>query len=206
MPNWVTHKIKFTGKAKDIKALKKYVTTKENVFDFQKIIPMPASLNVTAGGDEQFAIRCAKHFKEHGLTPSTEYEESTWQKQKMSFADWVETGLTYLKNEQQYGAYDWYEWRIMHWGTKWNSCDAVWDSDDEVRFDTAWSTPVPIFHTLASLFPDVEIDVCYADEDLGNNCGTIWCKGEEYSVENVDSYSFACSVWGYDEEEMLEEE
>lgn len=42
----------------------------------------------------------------------------------------------------------------------------------EVHFDTAWSTPAPIWaHIAARLPPQLTIEVQYADEDLGSNCG-----------------------------------
>ena len=192
MPNWVINKVTFTG-------------SKENVFDFQQIIPMPDSLNVTAGSDEKFAISCAKSFKKGNMEPTKEYEESTWQKKHKTFQEWVELGLQYLDNMKKYGAYDWYDWRCWHWGTKWNSCDATWYGDNMVAFDTDWSTPLPIYQKLAKLFPDVEIDVDYADEDLGNNCGTIWCSGEDYSVDVKDDFEFACAVHGYDPDEIRNE-
>lgn len=205
MPNWVINKVTFTGSKESLKMIKDFVTTEESAFDFQKIIPMPESLNVTSGSDESFAISCAKSFDDGNKEPTKEYEESTWQKSRMTFDQWVELGHKYLDNMKNYHAYDWYDWRINRWGTKWNACDAAWYGDNMVVFDTAWSTPVQIYHTLAMIFPDVEIDVDYADEDLGNNCGTIWCKGEECDVDYKNDFEFACAVHGYDPDELRNE-
>ncbi|WEX12371.1 hypothetical protein [Chelativorans sp. AA-79] len=52
-----------------------------------------------------------------------------------------------------YGHTSWYSWSLAHWGTKWNSYDfeMVSDGDDrlEFLFNTAWSSPEPIFAALA---------------------------------------------------------
>ena len=205
MPNWVVNKVTFDGKKKDIDALRKFVTTEENAFDFQKIYPMPESLNVTSGSDETFAIRCAKSYMTGSHGPTKEYVESTWQKERKTFKEWVDLGMVYIHNMEEYGAYDWYDWRWKHWGTKWNSSDATWCGDNMVEFDTAWSAPEEIYRRLGVLFPDVEINVDYADEDLGNNCGTIWVLGEDMSVEPVETFEFACEVHGYDPDEIKRE-
>lgn len=64
------------------------------------------------------------------------------------------------------------------WGTKWNAYSQKINLDEGfAQFQTAWSCPGPIFAKLASMFPDDEIVVEYADEDLGSNCGTLTLKG-----------------------------
>lgn len=81
-----------------------------------------------------------------------------------------------LKNTQNYGASDWYEWRIKYWQTKWNACDSRCEYiGDELVFvfNTAWSWPEPIFQALIDKFPELEIrwewheesDVIYVDEN-----------------------------------------
>ncbi len=63
------------------------------------------------------------------------------------------------------------EWNRHNWGTKWNAYDIDRRSDTEVRFDTAWSHPLPVIEALSRKFPDVVLLVSFADEDLGSNCG-----------------------------------
>ena len=49
----------------------------------------------------------------------------------------------------------WYEWRIKHWGTKWDAVHIVpsMAGDDVLRlqFDTAWSPPLPVYDALLDL-------------------------------------------------------
>lgn len=90
-----------------------------------------------------------------------------------------------VKEEQQYGENNWYNWSIKNWGTKWNAYDTAITDYDDIFFDTAWATPRPVFIELSKKFPTVEIQVEHADEDIGSNCGvTIYKNGEVTYEEN----------------------
>lgn len=71
------------------------------------------------------------------------------------------------------------DWHREHWGTKWNAYGQVTDhvDDGEVCFETAWSHPRPVIKALSEKFPEDAIDVRYADEDTGYNCGRYLIKG-----------------------------
>lgn len=80
------------------------------------------------------------------------------------------------------GVVCWYEWNRDNWGTKWNGYDLeITEQDDIVtlRFDTAWSHPYPVVEKLSKRFPDDELHVRYADEDLGSNLGEYTIKDDE---------------------------
>lgn len=68
------------------------------------------------------------------------------------------------------------DWNRQTWGTKWNAYSQTIE-EDTLRFDTAWSHPTPVIVALSQNFPEEEIHVQYADEDLGSNCG-------EYIIKN----------------------
>lgn len=99
---------------------------------------------------------------------------------------------------------DWYSWRIDKWNTKWGAYE-VEVSNDTVYFQTAWSTALPIFKKLSELFPELELVLEYADEDLGHNCGKLVYKGGELVSEYEGDLKEACRIWGYDYEEVLAE-
>ncbi len=69
-----------------------------------------------------------------------------------------EVGEFYYGLFEKFGYKDWCEWRIDHWGTKWNACDGDYDGDYIVRFDTAWSAPEPIFEQICKENPGEEIE------------------------------------------------
>ena len=68
------------------------------------------------------------------------------------------------KNKEKYGAKNWYDWCVTHWGTKWDvdtrpgvaSGNIVSRSEDgtevSLGFHTAWSPPVDFYATLADEF------------------------------------------------------
>lgn len=202
MPNWVFNKVKFYGEPERIEALKEFVKGEEYEFDFNKIIPMPEDLKLVAGSDETIARNCAAARK-LGRTTCEELKKP-WANSK-TFDEWADLGDKYLSNIKKYGASTWYDWCWDNWGTKWNANEPYWQGMDFVSFNTAWNAPENIYKKLSELYPDVSFTVCFADEDLGSNCGTIEYDGENFYIEYEDNFEFACDVWGYDPEEMKEE-
>ena len=64
----------------------------------------------------------------------------------------------------------WYDWRIAHWGTKWNACDTevAWYPDTLViNFNTAWSPSIEITRKLFELYPDIEIEHSFYEGGVG---------------------------------------
>lgn len=126
-----------------------------------------------------------------------------------------------LRNYEKIGYLHDMDFAIGEWGTKWNASETIYDDSEptNVRFDTAWSVPEPYFKALSKKFPDEEIHVKFADEDIGCNCGTCVFKGgkiiSEEFVNNPHKeqspktykewYYFACEVWGYDADSRWEE-
>ena len=73
--------------------------------------------------------------------------------------------LNHLK--EKYGFDNWYDWRNSNWGTKWNGCDQEYDEETEqLKFDTAWCVPEPIFAKIAEDNPDKNLDI-YSEEETG---------------------------------------
>lgn len=85
----------------------------------------------------------------------------------------IETGGCSGKHEP--GIICWRDWSIKNWGTKWNGYQPEIEHNEDgtaqLRFETAWSHPVPVIEALSTMFPEAEIQVSYADEDLGYNLG-----------------------------------
>ena len=59
----------------------------------------------------------------------------------------------------------WYDWRVNHWGTKWDAYDVVVTDDDpesvEIEFNTAWSPPEAICSAIREQYPDVSVSWFY---------------------------------------------
>jgi hypothetical protein len=61
----------------------------------------------------------------------------------------------------------WYTWNREHWGTKWNACDSELYATNCIRFQTAWTAPVPVIQALSDLYPDVEFLLESEDPGMG---------------------------------------
>lgn len=109
------------------------------------------------------------------------------------------------ENVLKYGYSNWYDWRCANWGTKWNALKTFvnWDLNC-ITFQTAWSAPEPIMQKISEMFPDVEFEWLYADEDCGYNTGLAVCKEGSFSIEyfqgaSHEAYKAYVDCWGENE-------
>lgn len=83
-----------------------------------------------------------------------------------------------------------YEWRIEHWGTKWNADDAEIISADDVGatilFFTAWAPPIPIITRISEMFPNAAITMEFA-EPLGGYRGTLVASAGKVTIVDYDA-------------------
>lgn len=220
MPNYVRNIIHFTGDKSEIQNMLKSIQDDEKgigSIDFNKLIPMPESLEIECGSRTDKGIKMVKEFlqpiQQIGTpTVSTPNEleallsAHTAEVPEQEKAEW-ELGVKAAMNVLNYEHATWYDWSIANWGTKWNAnCfDEGEDGGevDTIAFDTAWSAPHPVIEKLAELYPNIEMEHKWADEDLGNNCGeSTYANGERtsivYPANNKSSLEFAADVWGYE--------
>ena len=199
MPNWVRTRLTFNGEQSRIDELKAFVKseTKDesgelhtNLFDFNKVVPMPEELNIVSGCFGEWGMRYLLLNAKHSIlwTDDDRSFMERMEKQKKKnpdrFNEDIELGKKYLSNISKYGHTTWYEWHISNWGTKWNACEVEWVNDNQVEFETAWSFCFPIVEKLSQLFPDIAIEFSFADEGCGSNTGTGTIKdGEEIDCE-----------------------
>lgn len=185
--------------------------------DFNALIPMPKELNMEAGSTETDAIaavirECSdkdylgrSYYMGQNIDAREERLNAT-AKRLGGMQNLLELGLKYISNIVHYGFSTWYGWRIAKWGTKWNAAETHIVNRDTVEFWTAWSMPEPIFAELSKRYPDDEIEVTYADENIGENAGYVYFLGGEGSVTRFDSCSqeaYEAYVDCWDEDERL---
>jgi hypothetical protein len=142
-------------------------------FDFETVIPRPkiydeieaSSLTsqaieaITGVADDKFG------FRQSWTDEQRQRYQQTLDNLKV---EQLEAGRKALQAIEEHGAPTWYEWSIENWGCKWNSYDFVLVTDEPgelvFRFDTAWSTPVPVLETLAAMHPDLAFTTDSFDE------------------------------------------
>ena len=100
-----------------------------------------------------------------------------------------------VEEMKKYKDNNWYDWRIKHWNTKWNAYGfeppAFSGDTGTMTFRTANCSPFPVIFRLSQKYPDVEIDLRYADEDIGYNVGEITVCAGELIDDNSPQYGSA---------------
>lgn len=227
MPNHVENIITLKGDEKRIREMLEAIKNDDfglGTLDFNKIIPMPNSLNIEAGSRTDKGLKAYRDFIDvyvfgrnaedalNAIQNIPKEIEDAFLKQRtdVKIDEW-ELGKTAWNNIQNYGAPTWYEWSINNWGTKWNAYgydeNADYSGNENLWFQTAWSAPHPILQKLSEMYPDITFEHEWADEDLGANCGRKCYRNgectEEYYPENQkEAIEFACRIWDYDPAEL----
>lgn len=196
--------------------------TEDRLFDFNVLIPMPESMDIESGTRTDRALIVYELF--HGLPIDLferysffdtagrlraqlleEINEPTkeniiaWNGEQDE--DYLALGEKAYLNYKNYGAKDWYDWRIKNWGTKWNAYEVEFDGDCRLSFQTAWNRPEPIFEALTRKYPDHTFTWTWADEDMGINCGAITRADGQHTIYQPDSnsheaYELYVKCWG----------
>lgn len=197
MPNYVAVKITITGEKEKVDQVVNVVCSKQEdgkpyVFDFNKIVPMPEELNIESGSRGEWGKRYLLLKAKLPVTwteDDREFVEKFEKRDKDDFYSCVELGKKYLSNISKYGYETWWGWCSdpANWNTKWNSCSPEYDRINDncavYTFDTAWSFCFPVIEKLSKMFPDVEIEFAYSDEDASYNCGQGKVKNAKYIEE-----------------------
>lgn len=186
MPNHIAHLVVVSGDTAKVEAfIKKVIRTQVDPedgkeftrFDFNAILPMPEELNITSSSS-------IEEFVKTGILPK--YADSLKGEERENF---IRECHQAKKNLETYGFKDWYDWKRHYWGTKWNSYDFEELSYGTYTFNTAWCTPMGIWEALAQQFPDIKVEITYADEDSGYNAGVVTIDHGELSVYEPDGGS-----------------
>ena len=220
MPNYVTNVLTLHGDPAQIRAMLKDIQYDDlgiGSVDFNKIIPMPESLDIEAGSQTSTGLKAYQDFVEAytlgGAIHQDDLEniphesEDAFLRQRSDIRPkaW-KLGKAAWNNIRLYGVPTWYEWCNQHWGTKWNAygygeAKVNYHDGDVLNFLTAWSAPHPVMEKLAERFPDVEIKHEWADEYIGENCGRYRYQNgvrvEEWLPETErEAIDFGCELMG----------
>lgn len=216
MPNWVTNILTFDCDEAKMVEIRYAISSEKLAIDFNKIVPMPESLNITSSSEGDKALHALYYKQTIKKSAEDPYGEEDWNDAekykspyssdalniiKQSFSDEaIKLAKQYKYNLDNYGFRTWYDWRVANWGAKWNA-SSIENGDFGIRFDTAWTTPLPVIRRISQMFPDVKLTIEFADEDIGQNCGVYVLKdGEILSFEEGDE-DFAYGVKGWAKEE-----
>lgn len=201
MPNHITNIIK--ARPEVLKCLIGTTNKNETIVDFEKVISRPKSLSGVSVDGTEYIVNHLYGVPERNSPFNNSYFFDEFIR-KGGFSAWGDEKfnnfIKMLQNIRNHGNTSWYDWSIENWGTKWNAYDAEIDDIDDgiIQFDTAWSFPYPVIETLSKMNPDDEIEVQYADEDIGHNLGHYIIKNGEIikEFEIDDPILFAITIKG----------
>ena len=214
MPNWCENKlevsINVSGK-KNIEDAKKQLKDfkvkcfKEGQFDFNKVIPMPESLNITCGTGTDNAIAILE-YEMGNKSKIKAMLEWTWVKEdkeintvkdlyehlkKDTSIKEIREGRDAIANIEEFGCKDWYDWSCKYWGTKWNASNTyvkeIKNNYINFKFETAWSPPLPILESLMEQYPMLKFSLSFEEPGMGfkGKCGG--CLYNDTWMEEFDN-------------------
>lgn len=202
MPNHITSIITLNGSEKRIEELKENIKSKESIFDFNKIIPMPKDLDINI-----YKVNFTNFVFYNKDLSVIEFAKKFREECKADFNERFEkAALQGIINYLKYGYVSWYSWSIDNWGTKWNSYEAEYLSGNKITFQTAWEFPKPIIQKLSELYPELTIIAEYYAEDFGYHLGSCTFKegilidGGALEDDSQEGYALLWEICPYAED------
>ena len=191
MPNWVSNVL--TVKGKDTTELKRFQESAKREGDepaalsFHSLYPLPQELfdDMNNGGKEVTGLDL------------TNKEFQTEEEKRAVF-------------KEKYGAKDWYDWHVSHWGTKWDTNVVEFNEYNgslEYQFDTAWNPPLEWLKEVSKDFPTLEFILSYTEEGMGFK-GTAYVQNGDMNNQSEDIVTEECSKCNdsYDVDTMKEDD
>lgn len=175
MPNWVTNNI--TASPAVITAM----LNSEGRIDFDNMAPFPGEHNwdgISMAAEEAAEAVLGVPVACNPLLAMLQTDSRSKIDIKAMRDDCFEQFVGMLRNHRKCGYLHSMDFARKVWGTKWNACDQSHDvAQGTATFETAWSCPEGVLVELSKRFPEEEIAIEFADEDIGSNCGSFTLKG-----------------------------
>jgi len=184
MPNHIANKLVITGDKDILGRLVSSIETPHEDngeilhIDFNKIIPMPEELTTTECSSkaiESLALYLHLNNKADLIPQLCRFVRIENVSGSPDFDERYMMGKKLYELYASIGYTNWYDWRLANWNTKWNAYDTYIEEYEPTRlelyFNTAWSSPLPVIEKLVSMFPELQFNYVFADEDFSYNTG-----------------------------------
>lgn len=183
MPNWVTTKIQTEP------AVIQALVNAEGRVDFSLVTAFPGEFpwdGIYCDAEELAEIVVGKPLDKNALIAGLQADSRSRASAVKLNDEGFEQFVQMLRNYRKCGFMHGMSFARSAWGTKWNACESHVDVDTGVAsFETAWNCPKQVLSTLSKRFPDAELSVTYADEDIGSNCGTYTLRAGEVVESDI---------------------
>jgi len=190
------------------------------VIDFDKLIPMPKELDIVSGSASSSSHTAYCVLNDLDLPGYSTIIKKHWEEEverrnakrkvhKLTLKAWLleqakkgeneidlALGKQVYDNIKNYGCESWYDWRVAHWGTKWNCYECEEEGDRRIAFLTAWSPPVPIFDELAKRYPKITFQTYSVDEgDDSTVWNYVYTNGKQWNFSCIDNPELVEKIW-----------
>ena len=163
MPNHCYNRVTFySDNEQDVQTLYEIFESGTNPYSkhptvFGQIIPEPNWAEIPLTAEDQHEYSFSNPRGEVGELPV------------MTDHKMLGKGLRFASTDQQDDR--WYNWRVHHWGTKWDCYDLTISEDDmpngfEASFNTAWSPPEDICNALKEKFEGMSVSWFYDEPGM----------------------------------------
>jgi hypothetical protein len=219
MPNWVNNRLYVKNTGPEFNTLREVFT--KNEYPFEKFQPMPRELtcgfvdieDLIKNSERKKKGReywCAKINRLIGkpnylamnpiILRVLDYSDITETllgdgvKHRVSLKQRIKIWFKRRREEintKKFGAKDWYDWRVINWGTKWDACDlnVIYSGEDEfcIEFETAWNFPTKIYERLGLDYPNSSLMmIAWSIESDFLTCATRMAE-KDWVVEELGS-------------------
>jgi hypothetical protein len=146
MPNWVENQIRITGPDADVQEFVRKAKQPYLIHNFRWMVD-----------DGKISHLQESRLRESALS----YWNFVCPKEGEPYSDYF--------NEDQKLIQPWYDWNILHWGTKWDAAEVnvfVTSVDVVYRFLSPWNPPEQAFAAMVEQHPSLTFEI-ECDEEQG---------------------------------------
>lgn len=205
MPNHTSNNIIFNEPLtdKDIKKIKQELFNEGNNLDFNKLIPQPKRLILTSTNEQRikayswYFTKNPDNLSEEELNKTLDSENAIREIENKYYATTRNEKISIEKDSNYIKLYNWYDWNVENWGTKWGAYGTT-ISKDILFFNTAWTMPsnellVKLFEKLKKILPQKTFNLIKYEVEYENECGIEVYKyidGEIEFIEQIDNEEY----------------
>jgi hypothetical protein len=155
---WFCGNEKVVNKMKNqIKGLDEADQTRQIHIDFNKIIPMPETLDIEDNQTAALATIFSTRTSEVGINNQIKSPMELNEKEFNLY-------LSYLKNMYNHKYINWFQWRMIKWNSAWNAYNTK-EVGEAIQFTTRFSPSLNITLELSRQFKEIELIHGYIEKE-----------------------------------------